>query len=244
VVPLRIFIAGSRRSDRLELRSIFDSFADCTLVGEAASAPDAARSIQRHCPDLAVLETQLREGGGLGTVERLPRQQRPLVAFFGTNDRDALHAFELGAIDYVLKPVAALRLRETVDRARERLLTVQTARGSRGSAADLLPVRSGHEILLVPSDQILSVTADGDLVEITTTRNERHTVSTYRLKDIESRLDPALFVRLSRSALVNVRFIAKLSPLVGGTYLAVLTNRQEITVSRGQARALRQRLHV
>ena len=97
------------------------------------------------------------------------------MAFVSTSDRDALWAFELGAIDYVLKPVAASRLRETVDRARDRLMGPQSARGSRGATADLLPVRSGHEILLVPSDQILSITADGDLVEITTTRNERHT---------------------------------------------------------------------
>jgi two-component system LytT family response regulator len=91
---------------------------------------------------------------------------------------------------------------------------------------------------MIPTEQIVSAVADGELLHLTTVRNEKHVIS-YRLKDLEARLDPERFVRLSRGALANVRMITKFSPMPGGTYLAIMSNGQELQVSRSQARALR-----
>jgi two-component system LytT family response regulator len=91
---------------------------------------------------------------------------------------------------------------------------------------------------MVPTEHIVSAVADGELLHLTTVRNEKHVIS-YRLKDLEARLDPSRFVRLSRGALANVRMIARFSPMPGGTYVAIMSNGQELPVSRSQARALR-----
>ncbi len=104
-----------------------------------------------------------------------------------------------------------------------------------------IPVRRRDEVVLVPVGQVASIVAEGELLQITTLRNERHTI-TYSLKDLELRLDPARFVRLSRGALVNVDALAKMSAMPGGTHIAVLANGQRLTVSRLQSRLLRERL--
>jgi two-component system LytT family response regulator len=176
---------------------------------------------------------------GLELVRRLPRSRRPSIAVTSARERSVLEAFEVGAIDYLLKPVSAGRLRQTLDRAHERR---KPHRGPILTAADRLPVRVGQDILLLPLDQIASIVAEGELLHVTTMRNERHTLTSQRLKDLEARLDPGGFLRLSRSALANARFITRLTPLPGGNYMATLANHQELRVSRSQARALRERL--
>jgi two-component system LytT family response regulator len=96
-------------------------------------------------------------------------------------------------------------------------------------------------VLLVPVSQIASVVADGEVLKVTTTRNERYTIA-YRVKDLERRLDPARFIRLARGTLANVDQIARVSAMPGGTYRATLSNGQQLQVSRIRARVLRERL--
>jgi two-component system LytT family response regulator len=162
----------------------------------------------------------------------------------------------VNAIDYLLKPVSSERMRETLDRARERLArpgwrqeqsrhlaaaSAQYESEARPAYLERIPVRRREEVVLLPVEQVASVVAEGELLRITTLRNEEHVVS-YRLKDLEARLDPARFVRLSRGTLANVRVISRFSPMPGGTYIAILANKQELQVSRSQARELRDKL--
>jgi two-component system LytT family response regulator len=179
----------------------------------------------------------------------------PLFAFVTAYDEYAARAFEVNAVDYLLKPVAPERLQETFRRVRERLAkpgwredhrtNLRLATGeyerARPHSVDRLPVRKGEDILMVPTDQIVSAVAEGELLHLTTVRNEKHVIC-YRLKDLEARLDPARFVRLSRGTLANTRMIARFSPMPGGTYVAIMTNGQELSVSRSQARILRSTL--
>ena len=102
-------------------------------------------------------------------------------------------------------------------------------------------MRVREDIVLVPVEQIVSIVADGEILNLTTQRNETYTVS-YRLKDIEARLNPNRFVRLSRGTLAAVRAVTKFSPMPGGTYVATLANGQQLSVSRSQGRALRDQL--
>jgi two-component system LytT family response regulator len=101
-------------------------------------------------------------------------------------------------------------------------------------------VRRRDEIIIVPVHQIASVVAEGELLYLTTVKGERHTI-TYRLKDLEARLDPAQFIRLARGTLANVDAIVKVSVMPGGTHQALLTNGQKLQVSRLQSRILRAR---
>ncbi|HEY1910889.1 MAG TPA: LytTR family DNA-binding domain-containing protein [Vicinamibacterales bacterium] len=105
-----------------------------------------------------------------------------------------------------------------------------------------MPIRKRGEIVILQTAQIASVVADGEWLFLTTTKNERHTM-VYRLKDLESRLDPARFVRLGRGTLANVDLIAKVQVTPGGrTHVALLTNGEHLPISRLQWRTLKERL--
>jgi two-component system LytT family response regulator len=211
--------------------------------------------IEKEKPDLAFLDWQMPELDGMAVVRQLRKQSVPLIAFVTAYDEYAVRAFEVNAVDYLLKPVAPERLQETFRRVRDRLAkpgwredqvaNLRLAMGeyerTRAQSVDRLPVRRGEDILMVPTDQIVSAVAEGELLHLTTVRNEKHVIC-YRLKDLEARLDPARFVRLSRGTLANTRMIARFSPMPGGTYLAIMTNGQELSVSRSQARILRNTL--
>jgi two-component system LytT family response regulator len=180
----------------------------------------------------------------------------PLIAFVTAYDEYAVHAFEMNAVDYLLKPVDRARLRDTINRAQERLER-DDVRGDevshlRAAAADYetatrptylerVPLRERNEIVLVSVTDIASVVADGELLLITTASNERYSIN-YRLKELETRLDPALFVRLSRGTLANISMIKRVSPLPGGTYVVTLNNDQQLQTSRFQSRQLRESL--
>ena len=253
---LRVVIADDERPARSFLAALLRSFDDVELVGEAANGTEALELAEREKPDLLLLDLEMPELDGLGVVRLLRGRRPPLVAFVTAYDDYAVRAFEVNAVDYLLKPVNAARLREALNRAQERLeqgdLRSASLARARAAASEVersrptellerLPIRNGEEILLLPVSQIACVEADGELLHITTARNERHTI-THRLKDLETRLDPSRFIRLGRSALVNVTLIAKLNAMPGGTYVVLLQNGRRLPVSRIQSRLLRERL--
>jgi DNA-binding LytR/AlgR family response regulator len=252
---IRVMIADDERPARSLLRAMLGNFADVNIVGEAENGSEAVELIGRTRPDLALLDLQMPEVDGLGVVRLLRKDRVPLVAFVTAYDQYAVSAFELNAVDYLLKPVDPGRLRETLNRALERLERSEGRASSAEAvraAADAIesrecapiariPVRKRHQIVLVPAEQIASIIADGELLHLHTARNEKHTIS-YRLKDLEVRLVAAEFIRLSRGTLVNVKMIDRITPITGGTYIVRLTNGQELPASRMQSRVLRDRL--
>jgi two-component system LytT family response regulator len=253
---LRVIVADDERPARSFLLSLLRSFDDVVVVGEAKSGKEAVTVIERDKPDLALLDWQMPELDGIGVVRLLKREAMPLVAFVTAYDEFAVKAFEINAVDYLLKPVEKARLRETLNRAQERIehSEIMAEQAGRVGAAietyeaatkapylERVPVRHREEVLIVPVQQIASIVADGELLNITTVRNERHTIN-YRLKDLEQRLDPSRFIRLGRGTLVNVDLITKISVMPGGTHVAVLNTGHELPVSRLQSRLLRDRL--
>jgi two-component system LytT family response regulator len=229
---------------------------DVELVGEATTGTEAVELIERLRPDLALLDLQMPELDGLGVVRMVRRDALPLVAFVTAFDEYAVQAFELSAIDYLLKPVDPVRLRLTINRALERLeqADFRPAEATRLKAVAesvqldgpttylrRIPVRKRDDIIIVPVDQIAAIVADGELLHLTMINGERYTI-TYRLKNLEARLDPARFVRLSRGTLANVELIHRISPMPGGTYVVSLKNNMQLPVSRIRARVLRDEL--
>src|SRR5437660_10050405 len=118
---LRVVIADDERPARSFLAAILRTFSDVDLLGEAVNGMEAVQVIESKRPDLALLDLQMPEVDGLGVVRLLKKNRTPLVAFVTAYDEYAVRAFEGNAVDYVLKPVEAARLRRTIDRARERL---------------------------------------------------------------------------------------------------------------------------
>jgi two-component system, LytTR family, response regulator len=246
-------IADDERPARSFLAAMLRSFEDVEIVGEAANGSEAVEIIEREKPDLALLDLQMPELDGLGVVRLLRKDRTPLVAFVTAYDQYAVRAFEVNAVDYLLKPVEQARLRQTLNRAQERLdqadFRSDQVSHLRAAAADYeaatrpdylerLPVRERNEIILLPVRHIASVVADGELLHITTASNERYSIN-YRLKELETRLDPAKFARLSRGTVVNIEMISRVSPMPGGTFVVTLTNNQKLQASRLQSRVLR-----
>jgi two-component system, LytTR family, response regulator len=253
---LRVIVADDERPARRFLTGLLAGHADIEMVGEASSGAEAVALIQARRPDLALLDLQMPDGGGLDVVRRLSRPQLPLVAFVTAFDDFAVEAFELNAVDYLLKPVQRPRLNATLDRVRERLRRREPAadratrltaaatayeRAARGPYLERIPIRQRDEVVLVPVRQIAAIEADGELLHITTATGDHYTM-THRLHALEARLDQRRFLRLSRGTLANVDMIARVTPMPGGTYLAVLANGQELQVSRIQSRVLRETL--
>ena len=118
---LRVVIADDERPARSFLAAMLRGFEDVTLVGEAENGAEAVEVIERTKPDLALLDLQMPEVDGLGVARLLKKNFMPLIAFVTAYDEYAVRAFELNAVDYLLKPVERSRLRETVNRAQERL---------------------------------------------------------------------------------------------------------------------------
>jgi two-component system LytT family response regulator len=253
---LRVIIADDERPARSFLASILRTFKDVVIVGEAANGMEAVQLIESVRPDLALLDLQMPEVDGLGVVRLLRKRRAPLVAFVTAYDEYAVRAFEINAVDYLLKPVESGRLRQTIDRAKDRLeredfQTEETERvraaaaeyevtGSR-TQLERIPVRRRDEIVLVPVREIASVVAEGELLHIRTSGHESHTIS-YRLRDLAARLDSSLFVRLGRGTLVNVEMIKRVVTMPGGTFNVILDNNEEFRVSRLQSRILREQL--
>jgi two-component system, LytTR family, response regulator len=252
---LRVVIADDERPARAFLMALLRAFDDVVIVGEAASGKEAVTIIEREGPDLALLDLQMPELDGIGVVRMLKKRRMPLIAFVTAFDEYAVRAFEMNAVDYLLKPVDKRRLRETLNRAHERIerdemRTDQTERvGAAIEAYDStvrpryierIPVRRRSEVVIVPVQQIASIVAEGELLHLTTIKGERYTIS-HRLKDLEIRLDPERFIRLGRGTLANVDLIAKVSVMPGGTHVALLTNGHTLGVSRLQSRILRER---
>jgi two-component system LytT family response regulator len=253
---LRVVIADDERPAREFLKTVLRGFEDVEIIGEAENGAEAIELIVKTKPDLALLDLQMPEISGLEVVKTLRKSQMPLVAFVTAYDEYAVQAFEVNAVDYLLKPVEKTRLGETLQRAHERLeqtdwqeketenlrnATEVYDENARAGYLERIPVKKREEIHLIPVSEIASIIADGELLFITTDKNQKHVIN-YRLKDLETRLEPDKFIRLSRGALANLEMIRRISPMPGGTYLITLTNGQEIASSRMQSKILRSRL--
>jgi two-component system, LytTR family, response regulator len=253
---LRVIVADDERPARAFLTGLLRGRPDVEVIGEAESGVDAVAAIERDRPDVAFLDLQMPELDGLGVVRVLNKRHVPLVIFVTAYEEYALRAFELNAVDYLLKPVSAARLSEALGRAHDRLeradaRDTEAERVKRAVAAfetqarlpylERIPVRRREIVTLLPVRQIASVVAERELLHITTGRNDRHTI-TYRLRDLEARLDPTKFVRLGRSAIAAIDMITKIHLMPGGGYAVTLANGQELPVSRIQARVVRERL--
>ncbi|MBP7777796.1 MAG: response regulator [Acidobacteria bacterium] len=254
MAALRVLIADDERPARKFLANLLAAMPDVELVAEASNGREAVALIEQLRPDLALLDLQMPELGGLDAARLVSAGATPAIAFVTAFDEFAVQAFELNAVDYLLKPVDKERLTITVERARarvkagsaERIRSIGAAAAAyetatRRSFLERLPVRRRDEVFILPVRQIASIVADGELLLITTVTSERYTL-THPLHALEAKLDPRRFVRLGRGTLAALDLIQKVSPMPGGSYEVTLTNGQQLPVSRLQSKVLRETL--
>ena len=196
---LTVVVADDERPARKFLVNLLTTWPDVEVVGEASNGKEAVELIERLRPDLALLDLQMPELGGLDAARLVSAGALPAIAFVTAFDEFAVQAFELNAVDYLLKPVEAGRLRATLDRARarikagapEKIRTVSEAASAYEAATrrtflERIPVRTRDEVVILPVRQIASIVAEGELLHLTTIASERYTIS-YRLHALEAR---------------------------------------------------------
>jgi len=241
--PVRIAIVDDERPARDALREYLAGEPDVEIVAECANGFEAVKAVANLHPDLLLLDVQMPKLDGFEVLELVGRET--LVIFTTAYDEYALRAFEVHAIDYLLKPFGPERLREALGRARERLARPQagTPPATEVSAAARPPgawllrivIRDGADVHVVPIDKIDYIEAQDDYVAVRT--GERVLLKEQTMADLERQLDPRRFVRIHRSVLLNLDRLVRLEPTGKESRMAVLRDGRRLPVSRsGYAR--------
>ncbi|HEU4521887.1 MAG TPA: LytTR family DNA-binding domain-containing protein [Thermoanaerobaculia bacterium] len=222
-------------------RQLLERFAgdveELDLIGTAADGPEAIDLILRRRPDVAFLDVQMPEASGFDVLDAIPAEARPVVVFITAYDAYALRAFDAQAIDYLLKPFDRERFQRAVQAALARIGVERRARYAdklerllADRKSRRIVIRSEGRMLLVPASDIDWVEARGNYIRIHVGQAQHAIRST--LRDFTEKLPPSLFVRIHRSAIVNVTRIAEVRPWYTGEYVIVMTNGRELTLSK------------
>ncbi len=237
--PIRVVIADDEPLVRSGLRADLASEPDVEIVGEAADGLEALTRIEEARPDLVLLDVQMPGLDGFEVLERLEGDP-PAVVFVTAFDAYALRAFDVHALDYLLKPFDRARLASTIDRARRELARPDRPGAGRlkgliaetsGRRIDRFVVRQIGRIVIVPADQVEWIEARGNYVLLHHDGGEL--LERRTLADAARALDPTRFVRVHRSAIVRVDAVVELVRVAGGDHRMRLASGAEITLSRG-----------
>lgn len=230
---MRVLIADDEPIAREILREHVESIAGLELAGEASTGPEAITRIFDLRPDVVLLDLQMPELDGLAVVRSLSGGRSPLIIFVTAHENHALAAFEVGAIDYLLKPVRRERLEKAIEKARRQLKPVPT-----GEMLRKIVGRRGSDMYLLDPSEIVAFQAEGELVHIVTT-SQRY-LSDHSLKSLGEKLEPKRFRRIHRSTIINTDHIRRISPLSSKRWLLKMSNNFEAVVSKRLASAIRE----
>jgi two-component system LytT family response regulator len=245
-MKIRTLIVDDESLARQRVRLLLDEEPDVEVIGESKDGFEAVDQIKISRPDLVFLDVQMPDMDGFEVLRRIPQPSLPVVIFSTAYDQHALQAFEVNALDYLLKPFKPTRFKESVQRARSRLeknsadpqlkallsmLHAPVAGGGR------ILVRSSERILFLKPEEIDRVEAAGNYVVLHSAKEQhilRETISA-----MEARLAHAGFMRISRSIIVNLASIREVQPVGSGRYSLLLKNgiRLDMTCSLGELQA-------
>jgi two-component system LytT family response regulator len=243
MTALRLAIVDDEPPARMVLREYLEQEQDVAIVAECANGFEAVKAVAEEKPDLLILDVQMPKLDGFEVLELVGRDTA--VIFATAYDEYALKAFDVHAVDYLLKPFSRERLHEAIERARQRL-----AKGERSStgASDLsaaarpagtrlsrIVIRDGADVHVVPIDRVDYIEAQDDYIAVHT--GGRTLLKDQTMASVETQLDPRRFVRIHRSFLLNLDRLARLETTGKDTRTAVLRDGRELPVSRsGYAR--------
>lgn len=246
--PVRTVVVDDEAAARALLREYLAEHPEIELVAECADGFEAVKAVADHRPDLLLLDVQMPKLNGLEVLELL--DPPPAVIFTTAHDQYAVKAFEVHAVDYLLKPFSAERLAEALKRVADRLgapgdserlrlrqdaQKIAEARAEAGKPLERIVVKSEARIHVIPVDRLDFAEARDDAVRLKAGA-ESH-LKPQTLSDLEKLLDPARFVRIHRSYLLNLDRLARLELYAKDSHVAILQDGSRLPVSRtGYAR--------
>ena len=249
---LRVLIVDDEPPARAEVRRLLETQPDVEIVGECADGARAIARIQADAPDLVILDIQMPEVTGFGVLRAIGAEAMPMVIFITAYEEYALRAFEAHALDYLLKPYDEERLFAALDRARRqlhasapkedvRLHALQSFLQDPAAYPDVLAIRAGERYQIVRVADIRWIEAEGSYVRLHLLQGDR--LMRQSIGDLEERLlDPKQFLRIHRSAIVNLTRITAVEPISRAEYDVILDDGARVTCSRGYRNQLRERV--
>jgi two-component system LytT family response regulator len=237
---VRTIIVDDEELARERLRSLLEKEPQIELVGEAADGQEAIQLIDREKPDLAFLDVQMPELTGFEVLEALEAEKRPNVVFVTAHDKFALKAFDVHAVDYLLKPFDRERFQTALRRALDKIRPAEQRVAALSEVlrevrpakpVDRLMVKSSGRVLLIKIDDIDWIEAADNYISLHVGK-EAHLMRE-TMNAIETRLPPEKFMRISRSTIVNMERIQELQPMFHGEYVVLLRTGAKLTLSRG-----------
>jgi two-component system, LytTR family, response regulator len=230
---LRIVIVDDEEPARERLRRLLSEVEGVEIVGEAADGEEAMDQIAALSPDIVFLDIQMPSCSGMEVAASLGAS-RPRIIFCTAFDQFAVDAFELNAVDYLLKPVSRARLEKALERVRAQAVESDRAIDKAGLDGGASPTRflarRGGAFRVVPAGEVLCFVSEGGLTKLLT--NASHGWMQPTLNDLEARLDPEQFFRISRAAIVNLDAVREVVPGPGGQGHVVLSDGARLEVSR------------
>ncbi len=249
---IRAIIVDDEPAARRGIRLLLERDGGVDVVGEAGTGSEAAELIRREKPDLAFLDVQMPGGDGFEALAEVGPEAAPAVVFVTAYDEHALRAFEVNAVDYLLKPYDDLRFGAALQRAKSEVRRRQAdqvnarltqlldylqqngrpaAAGREEPAGDRILLKSSGEIFFLKADEIDWIEAEGDYMKFHV--GGRAHLMRETMARLEARLDPKRFIRIHRSTIVNIDRLRKLSPSFAGEYAVILHDGTKLKLSRG-----------
>jgi two-component system LytT family response regulator len=247
---------------RKRIRQFLQEYDDCAIVGECGDGRAAIAQIRELRPDLIFLDVQMPELNGLEVLAALGPDERPLVVFVTAHDEYALRAFELHAVDYLLKPFDRERFREAYERARSRVIgraiqeqhvrlsallaetgLVHNGNSESGARApDRILIKTGTRVLFLDPTEIDWVEAAGNYVRLHVGSQEH--IVRESITRLEAMLRPHRFARVHRSSIVNLNRVRELRPWFSGEMIIVMEGGTEVKLSRTYRKELERRVSI
>ena len=249
---LRALVVDDEPLARQRICTLLSAHDDVAVVGECQNGQEATRALKDGGIDLVFLDIEMPELDGFGVVDALPEHNRPAIIFVTAYNEHAVRAFDINALDYLLKPYDEPRFSAALDRARAQLKLDRDERQEfeqrmmsalselRGEGyIDRLAVKSGDQIVLVDVNDIDWIEAAGKHVRIHAGSSEH--LLREPLQHLQDRLDPRKFARIHRSTIINLDAVQSLEPAFHGEFRVSLKDGTELTMSRGYRAKLRER---
>jgi two-component system LytT family response regulator len=248
-IKIRCLIVDDEPLAREKLRGMLKKHPEVETIGECVNGKEAVAAIQKENPDLLFLDIQMPEMDGFGVLKAIPAEKIPRVIFVTAYDKYALRAFEVYALDYLLKPFDRERFDKALQRARleiqrdrggdtnERILALLEEIKHKPKHLERIVIKSNGRIFFLKSEESDWIEAEGNYVRIHTGKESyliRETITS-----LESQLNPKRFLRIHRSTIVNIDRIKELQPWFHGDYRILLKDGTQLTMSR----SYREKLH-